>query len=127
MAAQHGVAVIVRVPFDEGALTGKLRPGMTFPEGDFRNRYFQGDRLERTIARVTKIREALGEGEPDLAAAALRFALKPAAVSTVIPGMRNVHQVEANCGASDLLPLGDEVEKRLREHQWRRGNWYAGK
>ncbi len=127
MAAQHGVGVIVRVPFDEGALTGKLRPGMTFPEGDFRNRYFAGDRLERTIDRVAKIREALGEDEPDLAAAALKFALKPAAVSTVIPGMRNVRQVEANCGVSDQPPMSDEVEKRLRGHQWRRGNWYGGK
>lgn len=127
MAAQHGVGVIVRVPFDEGALTGKLRPGMTFPEGDFRNRYFAGDRLERTIARVAKIRETLGEDEPDLAAAALKFALKPAAVSTVIPGMRNVRQVEANCGVSDQPPMSDKVEKHLREHQWRRGNWYGGK
>lgn len=127
MAAQHGVAVIVRVPFDEGALTGKLRPGMTFPEGDFRSRYFEGDRLGRTIARVAKIREALGEEEPDLAAAALKFALKPAAVSTVIPGMRNLRQVEANCGVSDLSPMSDEIEARLRPHQWRRGNWYGGK
>jgi Predicted oxidoreductases (related to aryl-alcohol dehydrogenases) len=41
------VGVIVRVPLDEGALTGSVRPETTFPEGDFRNRYFAGERSAR--------------------------------------------------------------------------------
>jgi aryl-alcohol dehydrogenase-like predicted oxidoreductase len=126
-AKHHGVGVIVRVPFDEGALTGKLTPGSAFAEGDFRRRYFQGDRLERTVKRVEAIRQALGEDEPDLAAAALKFTLKPPAVSTVIPGMRNVRQVEMNTAVSGAAVLSDEVERRLRAHSWRRSNWYAGK
>jgi len=126
-ARQHGVAVIVRLPFDEGALTGKFTRGTVFAEGDFRRRYFEGDRLERVLRRVDAIRGALGTDEPDLAAAALKFALKPHAVSTVIPGMRNVRQVGMNCAVSDQPPLGDEVEQRLRAHGWRRSNWYQGK
>src|SRR5439155_14201008 len=39
-----GVGVIVRVPFDEGGLTGQVRPDTDFPDGDFRNNYFRGDR-----------------------------------------------------------------------------------
>lgn len=127
VARQHEVAVIVRVPFDEGALTGKLTRETTFPEGDFRRRYFAGDRLERTVRRVEAIRETLGQDEPDVAAAALKFALKPHAVSTVIPGMRNPLQVECNTAVSDQSPLSDDVERRLRAHAWRRSNWYAGK
>ena len=127
VARQHEVAVIVRVPFDEGALTGKLTRQATFPEGDFRRRYFAGDRLERTVRRVEAIRETLGQDEPDIAAAALKFALKPHAVSTVIPGMRNPLQVECNTAVSDQSPLSDDVERRLRAHAWRRSNWYAGK
>lgn len=127
VAAEHDVAIIVRVPFDEGALTGKLTPQTTFPAEDFRSRYFAGDRLERTVRRVEAIRETLGADEPDLAAAALKFALKPQAVSTVIPGMRNPRQVELNTAVSDRPPMSDEVEQRLRAHSWRRSNWYAGK
>lgn len=127
VARQHEVAVIVRVPFDEGALTGKLTRETAFPEGDFRRRYFAGDRLERTVRRVEAIRETLGQDEPDVAAAALKFALKPHAVSTVIPGMRNPLQVECNTAVSDQSPLSDDVERRLRAHAWRRSNWYAGK
>ena len=34
------IAVIARVPFDEGSLTGALEPGTRFPEGDWRNLCF---------------------------------------------------------------------------------------
>lgn len=126
-AKQHDVGVIVRLPFDEGALTGKFTRETAFADGDFRRRYFQGDRLERTVRRVEAIRETLGEDEPDLAAAALKFALKPAAVSTVIPGMRNAGQAAMNCAVSGQPPMSEALERRLRSHAWRRSNWYQGK
>lgn len=126
-AKEHGVGVIVRVAFDESALTGKLTAATKFESGDFRNRYFQGDRLERTVTRVEKIKQAVGSAEPSLAVAALKFALKPPAVSTVIPGIRNVKQAEMNCAVSDMAPLSEELEKKLRDHAWIRAFWYGGK
>jgi aryl-alcohol dehydrogenase-like predicted oxidoreductase len=127
VAKEHGVGVIVRVAFDESALTGKLTAATKFEAGDFRSRYFAGDRLERTVQRVEKIKQAIGTAEPSIAVAALKFALKPAAVSTVIPGIRNIKQAEMNCAVSDMPPLGDELEKKLREHAWIRAFWYGGK
>jgi hypothetical protein len=35
----RGAAVIARVPFDEGSLTGTLEAGATWPAGDWRNTY----------------------------------------------------------------------------------------
>ncbi|MGC4028592.1 MAG: aldo/keto reductase [Steroidobacteraceae bacterium] len=127
VAEEHRVAVIVRVALDEGALTGKFDSKTRFAADDFRCRYFAGDRLERTVRRVDAIRGELEGEEPALAAAALRFALKPRAVSVVISGIRNVRQADANLAAGAQAPLGDAVERRLRAHQWRRANWYAGK
>jgi aryl-alcohol dehydrogenase-like predicted oxidoreductase len=127
IAKEHNVGVIVRVALDEGALTGKWNAGTTFEEGDFRNRYFAGDRLQRAVQRVEKVREALGEEGSNMPAAALKFALKPAAVSTVIAGMRNVAQVEANCAVSDMPAMSDETEAKLRSFNWLRGVWYSGK
>ncbi len=126
-AREHNVAVIVRVAFDEGSLTGKFTAQTKFSDGEFRNNYFAGDRLARTVKRVEKIKAAIGAAEPDVATAALKFALKPAAVSTVIPGMRSERQAELNCGVSDQPAMSDELEKKLREHAWRRGVWYSGK
>ncbi len=126
-AREHEVGVIVRLAFDESALTGKLTPGTRFADDDIRSRYFAGDRLARTVRRVAAIRGTLGDQEPDLATAALKFALKPAAVSTVIPGMRTARQAEMNLAVSDQAPMTDRLEEQLRAHMWRRGFWYAGK
>ena len=76
---------------------------------------------------MAKVKETIGSAEPDLATAALKFALKPAAVSTVIPGIRNVRQAEMNCRVSDLPPMTEELERKLHAHNWRRGIWYSGK
>jgi len=126
-AEESKVGVIVRVPFDESALTGKLTNSTRWEEGDFRNNYFAGDRLERTVKRVAKVKETIGNAEKDLATTALKFALKPKSVSTVIPGIRNVRQAEMNIGVSDAQPISDELEGKLRAHNWRRAFWYAGK
>jgi aryl-alcohol dehydrogenase-like predicted oxidoreductase len=127
VALEKQVGVIVRVALDEGSLTGKFTTQTKFSDGEFRNNYFAGDRLARTVKRVEKIQEAIGSAEPDMATAALKFALKPAAVSTVIPGMRSERQAALNCGVSDRPAMTDELEMRLREHAWRRGVWYPGK
>jgi aryl-alcohol dehydrogenase-like predicted oxidoreductase len=127
VAQEHQVGVIVRVAFDEGSLTGKFTEQTVFAEGEFRNNYFAGDRLARTVRRVEKIKAAVDSAEPNLATAALKFALKPTAVSTVIPGMRNERQAELNCAVGSQAALSDELEFKLREHAWLRSMWYAGK
>ncbi len=127
VAEEQNVAVIVRVAFDESALTGKLTHATKFPDGDFRNRYFAGDRLPRTVDRVEKIRETLGDRETSMAATALKFALKPSAVSTVIAGCRNASQAKMNCAVGNEPPMSDALEKELRAHNWRRSSWSAGK
>nr|MBA3793789.1 aldo/keto reductase [Rubrobacter sp.] len=52
---ERGVGVIVRVPFDEGALTGNITPETEFDEGDFRNHYFRDDRKQEVQERVRAI------------------------------------------------------------------------
>ena len=127
VALEQKVGVIVRVAFDEGALTGKFTAQTKFSSGEFRNHYFAGDRLARTVKRVEKIKTVVGSTQPDMATAALKFALKPSAVSTVIPGIRNEWQAEMNCAVSDWPAMSDELEIKLRAHAWSRSNWYHGK
>jgi aryl-alcohol dehydrogenase-like predicted oxidoreductase len=127
LAKANGVAVMGRLVFDEGSLTGKLTPETRFPQGDFRNGYFGGDRVPRTVARVEKIKADLDGSTYTMAQAAIKFALAHPAMSTVIPGMRNVAQVEANVAVSDLPDIPKPLLARLRKHIWLRGNWHAGK
>ena len=58
---------------------------------------------------------------------AIKFALAHPAMSTVIPGMRTLSQVEANTAVSDLPDLPASLLEKLRAHIWLRGNWHAGK
>ena len=120
---KNGIGVIVRVPFDEGSLTGNVRPDTVFPEGDFRNIYFEGDRKQEVWDRVQAIVRDLGVSLDQLPELALRFCLSHPAVSTVIPGMRNPKHVAANTAASDAGPLPAEVLAKLRGHRWVR-NYY---
>ena len=74
---KHGIGVIVRVPFDEGALTGKLTPDTKFPEGDFRHNYFSGNRKQEVWDAVQAIVRDTGITLDELPALALRFCLTP--------------------------------------------------
>jgi len=121
---KNGIGVIVRVPFDEGSLTGKITPDTTFPEGDFRNVYFSGGRKQEAWERALAVALDLDISIDELPGIALRFCLSHPAVSTVIPGMRNVKHVAANTAASDAGPLPPEVLDKLRSHRWVRSFYW---
>ena len=111
------VAVIARVPFDEGSLTGTMTKDTTFPEGDFRNVYFAPEKLGPIIDHVEALRPLVPD-DSTMPEMTLRFILSHPAVSTIIPGMRKTNHVESNISASDLGPLSDDLIERLRQHRW---------
>ena len=121
---KHNIGVIARVPFDEGSLTGRINEDTVFPDGDFRNGYFKGDRKKQVAEHVNAIVADLGL--PDTSALpgiAMRFCLSEPAVSTVIPGMRSISSVNGNVLASGLGPLPTDMLDSLRRHAWNR-NFY---
>jgi len=115
--AEQDVAIIARVPFDEGTLTGKLTLESRWPKGDWRNTYFVPDNLKASVERAERLRPLISEGHtmPEIA---LRFILTNPQISTIIPGMRKLHHVEENIRASELGPLDTELMALLREHRW---------
>jgi aryl-alcohol dehydrogenase-like predicted oxidoreductase len=123
LCRKNRVSVIVRVPFDEGGLTGALSPGMSFPEDDWRCSYFEGDRLRETYERAERLKVFLGDEAKALPELALRFCLSDPAVTTVIPGMRRPEHVRTNCAVSDGKRLSQETILKLKEHAWPR-NFY---
>jgi aryl-alcohol dehydrogenase-like predicted oxidoreductase len=113
------VAVIARVPFDEGTLTGTLTKDSKWPQGDWRNTYFVPENLIPAVERADRLKPLVPPGMtmPEMA---LRFILNNATVATVIPGMRKVKHVEANLAASDAGPLPVELHSKLLKHRWDR-------
>ncbi len=116
---EHNVGVIARVPFDEGTLTGNLTKDTTWPEGDWRNTYFVPENLNASVDHAEALKPLVPEGMsmPEMA---LRFILGEPTVSTIIPGMRKLHHVEANIATSDAGPLDDTLMKELEKHRWDR-------
>lgn len=114
-----GVAVISRVPFDEGSLTGQLTADVSYPKGDWRALYFKGEMLRQTLERVEGLKALVPAGMtlPELA---LRYILEHPAVTTTIPGMRRVRHVEKNLAASDGRRLPAALMQGLRTHRWDR-------
>jgi aryl-alcohol dehydrogenase-like predicted oxidoreductase len=114
-----GVAVIARVPFDEGTLTGTLKPDSSWPQGDFRNVYFAGDKLRASVEHAERLRPEI-PARMTMPELALRFILANPDVATIIPGMRKRAHVDANLGTSDENTLDPAVVRRLRAHRWDR-------
>ena len=122
-AQEKKVAIIVRLPLASGLLSGKMNQGSTFSENDHRNfnrdgqkfnvgETFSGLPFEKGLQLV----DGLKKFAPDnLSQFALRWVLDFEAVSVVIPGSKNPHQVVDNCAASALPPLKGETHKAIND------------
>jgi aryl-alcohol dehydrogenase-like predicted oxidoreductase len=113
------VAVIARVPFDEGSLAGTLTLNSTWPKGDWRNSYFVAENLKSSVAHADALKPLLRDGM-NMPEMALRFILNNKNVATVIPGMRKTGHVEANLAASAKGPLPAVLHAELRHYRWDR-------
>ncbi len=119
LCEELNVAVIARVPLDEGSLTGTLRSDSRWPEGDWRNTYFVAENLVPTIQRVDRLKPLVPAGAT-LADMAMRWILANPAVSTIIPGMRKEAHVRSNLAANAAGPLSPELVQELKGHRWDR-------
>jgi aryl-alcohol dehydrogenase-like predicted oxidoreductase len=115
----NDIAVIARVPFDEGTLTGNITRETTFPEGDWRATYFVTENLNSSADRADLLRPLVPD-PMDMANMALRFILENKTVGTVIPGMRKPRNVKANIDCSDGVALDAMLYKALKKHRWDR-------
>jgi aryl-alcohol dehydrogenase-like predicted oxidoreductase len=123
-ARRRGVGIIVRVPLASGLLSGKYSRQTTFSSDDHRNynrhgeafdvgETFAGVPFEVGLEAVEELRP-LVPGDATLAQFALRWILMHDAVSTVIPGARNVEQAQGNAAAAAVPALDDDAMARVR-------------
>lgn len=114
LAERESIGIIARVPLERGVLTGRFMSQAEFADKDWRRGAFGEDDLAQVQAAVKKLAFLVKGDVPNLAQAALRFTVSHPAVSSVIPGLRTVQQVEDNIAASGkVLPAADIA--RLQE------------
>lgn len=100
------LGVLARVPLASGFLSGKYRPGDTFPNNDVRGGRSQ-EEITKVLQEVEKIRQTEVPSGTDMAQWALAWCLQHPAVTCVIPGCKNVEQVEYNATAANLPMVRD--------------------
>ena len=105
MMAERDLGFVAFSPMAQGLLLDKFRPGNppSFGEGDNRrdSRWFKQEFLAELAPKMDRLKERFGGGIDDLLRVSLQYPLAHRAVSCVIPGFRNVKQVEL-----DLEPAG---------------------
>lgn len=116
---QKDIAIIARVPFDEGTLTGTFTKETTFPDDDWRSKYFVPENLISSVEHADALKPLLPEGMT-MAEMALRFILCNDTVSTTIPGMRKIRNVITNMACSDGKGLDAALLTELKNHRWDR-------
>ncbi|WP_438349879.1 aldo/keto reductase [Paenibacillus sp. FA6] len=119
-----GVGILVRLPLASGLLTGKFNENSTFAADDHRNFNANGEHFNvgETFAGlpftkgVELARELawIAEGRGDMARASMRWILENPNITCVIPGFKNVRQVEDNLGTVDVPAFSTEELDRLR-------------
>ena len=133
-ALRRKTGILARVPLASGLLTGKLTQLSTFAADDHRNFNRHGEQFDKGetfsgvpydvgLDAVERLRP-LVPGGASMAAWALRWILMEEAVTTAIPGARNVNQAEGNAAAASLPALPPETlaavravyDDRVREH-----------
>jgi aryl-alcohol dehydrogenase-like predicted oxidoreductase len=119
LCKKSDIAVIARVPFDEGTLTGTITKDTVFEAGDWRASYFVPENLISSAEHADLLRSIVPEGMT-MAEMALRFILMNDDVATTIPGMRKERNVLANTGVSDGKKLRLDLYNELKKHRWDR-------
>jgi len=122
---KNNVATIIRVPLDEGSLTGKFTGKTSFGKGDFRRHFFRGNNLKATVERVDEIRRFKDERYPEktMVELALLFCLSHPDTSTVIVGIKNKEQLRANLKVTGHNLFSPEQIEELKRFEWEREFW----
>lgn len=123
-ARERDIGLIARSPLDESGLSGALTVDTTFPRGDFRGRYFAGERLAAVVERADALEGLCGDEVATVPELALRFVVSHPDIGVVIPGMRTAAHLRDNLASVTAGPLSSAMLARLREHAWDK-NWYT--
>ena len=108
---KNGLGVIARVPLAKGHLGGKYLPGYEFPNEDIRSTHDK-NHAKSQLEKVKQIREKEVPSGVNLAQWALSWCLKHESISCVIPGCKNLEQLEINANAvnTNMFPKNHPLD-----------------
>jgi len=104
-------AILAYSPLERGLLTGKIKPGHAFAEGDHRAnwKYFKDDNVARTNAMLDELRPMAEDKGCTLAQLVLRWTVQRPGITIALAGARNKDQAIQNAGATAVQLSEEEM------------------
>jgi aryl-alcohol dehydrogenase-like predicted oxidoreductase len=112
-ALEKGLSIIPYSPLQRGLLTGKIKPGHQFSEGDTRegNRFYTAENIRRTNDLLEKLKPIAEAHDASIAQLVINWTINRPGIGTVLVGARNAQQVHSNRGALDFTLNSDEMRR----------------
>jgi aryl-alcohol dehydrogenase-like predicted oxidoreductase len=111
---KQDLGVLARVPLASGFLSGKYTQAAQFSKTDVRAVWMSDEEKRSFVERARHISEKeVPKGVP-MAQWALAWCLRHPAVSCVIPGCKDITQVESNARAADLPDVSESHPQAIR-------------
>lgn len=104
--------ILAYSPMERGLLTGKIKPGHQFAEGDHRAgyRFFKGDNIVHTDAFLQKIKPLADDKKASLSQLVIRWTIEQPGITAALVGARNPEQAIQNAKAIDIHLSADELD-----------------
>lgn len=115
-AIEKGMSVIPYSPLQRGLLTGKIKPGHHFGEGDTRegNRFYTDENIRRANALLDQLKPIAERHNATLAQLVINWTIHQPGIGTVLVGARNAQQVKDNVGAISFSLDATELQEITR-------------
>jgi len=110
-AMENRKSIIAYSPLQRGLLTGKIKPGYTFNEGDTRegNRFYTEENIIKVNAFLDTLKPLAEIKQASLAQLVLRWTVEQPGITVALAGARNADQALQNARAMEVKLSKDEI------------------
>lgn len=108
---EHKKAILAYSPLQRGLLTGKIRPGHSFGEGDTRagSKFYKTDNILNINSFLDKLRPLAEAKSATLAQLVIRWTLERPGITIALVGARDAEQAVQNARAIDVKLTPEEI------------------
>lgn len=112
-ALGNGISILAYSPLQRGLLTGKIKPGHKFNEGDTRpsTPYYKEPNLSAILGFIGQIKPIAEDHNATLSQTVLNWTIRQPGITCALAGARDLKQVRENAGASNFKLSDSEIGK----------------
>ncbi len=109
---EHKKAILAYSPMGRGLLTGKIKPGHQFAQGDHRAsyRFFKEENIKQTDDFLQKIKPLADSKNASLSQLVIRWTIDRPGITIALVGARNAEQAVQNAKAIDIQLSRDDID-----------------